>query len=137
MGKKKHAISDSRLMNLWRKAVLINWNYTDPLYPYLHNGAQWRDTSGESLQCHHYVGRRKLLTRWSYKNGVPLTVESHQFAHTGRGNEILRSLMDVEWLDAMERITAKDYFAHKGMTDDEYRVLMMAELKGIIGGYDD
>lgn len=126
--KKRKSVSDSRLMSLWRKAVLKHWNYTDPLSGH-------RDPSGESLQCHHIVGRRRFLTRFDYRNGIPLTVESHQTAHTGHGAAQVRKVIGedtCEYLDDLERTTAKDYFVANGTNEDEYRLKMKAELEEII-----
>lgn len=128
MAKKKKSVSDSRLMSLWRQAVLKHWNYTDPLSGHC-------DPSGESLQCHHLVKRRHLLLRWDYRNGVPLTVESHMRAHTmGGASELLKhvGIQTQEYLEEMERHTAKAWFAEKGITDAEFRLAKKAELEGVI-----
>jgi len=124
--KRKKSVSDSRLMKAWRLAVLAHWNYTDPI-----SGRY--DPSGESLQCHHIVGRRHLLLRWDYRNGIPLTIESHQYAHTGAGNAEVRELVDADYLDSMERYTARDYFTEHGINDNEWRLLKLEELKGVTG----
>lgn len=122
---KKKAVSDSRLMSLWRKAVLAKWNYTDPLSGHC-------DPSGESLQCHHVVKRRHFLTRWDPENGVPLTVESHQLAHTGAGAARLRELVKAEYLDAMEGTLKKDYLQEMGISEDDFRRSMRDKLLAVI-----
>jgi hypothetical protein len=81
------------------------------------------------------IGRRKLLTRYDYRNGVPLTVESHQQAHTGWGAAKIREILGpetCEYLDSMERYTAKDYFTEHGTNDNEFRLKMKAELEEVI-----
>lgn len=126
--KKKKSVSDSKLMGLWRQAVLAHWNYTDPL-----SGTY--DPTGESLQCHHLVKRRHLLLRWDYRNGVPLTVESHQRAHTlGGSNELLKhiGMQTQEYLEHMERYTAKEWFQEKGITDNEFREMKRDELQAVV-----
>ena len=116
-------------MKAWRLAVLAKWHYTDPISGH-------HDPTGETLQCHHIVGRRHLLLRWDYRNGIPLTVESHMYAHTGAGQAHIRSLVDADYLDEMERWTARDYFTDQGINDNEFRLSKHAELEEAIGGRD-
>jgi len=129
MPKKRRAVSDSRLMALWRRAVLAYWRYTDPI-----SGKY--DPTGEVLQCHHIVPRRHFLLRWDYRNGVPLTVESHQLAHTGKGRALLREVADTEYLDELEGWTKKDFLALIGATEDEFRLNKKAELEEVISKYE-
>lgn len=128
----RKSVSDSTLMKLWRQAVLIEWGYCDPLSGHC-------DPSGESLQCHHIVGRRHFLLRWDVENGVPLTVESHILAHKGEGRARLRAMVKADYLDSMERYTAKQWLHEHGMTENEFRLQKRDELQAIIreGGIDE
>lgn len=118
---KRKSVSDGYLNQLWRKAVLIEWNYTDPISGH-------RDPTGESLQCHHIVYRRHFLLRWDYKNGIPLTVESHHFAHTAEGRRQIDELVDTAYLYYMERQHKKEYLMDCGMSENEFRLSMKRDL---------
>ena len=128
MPKKKHSVSDSRLMGLWRKAVLAYWNYTDPI-----SGVC--SPSGEGLQCHHIVRRRHYVLRWDYRNGIPLTVESHSLAHTGAGGARIRGLVDCEYLDRMEGVLKKDWLDTIEMSEDTWRLDVRDTLLQVIEEY--
>jgi hypothetical protein len=119
--KRPKGCSDTTLMSLWRKAVLVHWNYTDPISGHY-------DPSGESLQCHHIVGRRHWLLRYDWKNGIPLTVESHAFAHTGEGRDLVRSLVDTAYLNIRERQRKHDYLMVHAMTEADILSDMRASL---------
>jgi hypothetical protein len=123
--KPRKAVSDSRLMQLWRQAVLMHWHYTDPL-------SWYRDPTGESLQCHHYIRRKHFLLRWDYRNGVPLTAQSHEYAHTKGGDAELKELLDTDYLHAMERWTKKQYLLEHGLSENEFRLRVKQELEQII-----
>lgn len=122
------SVSDSTLYRLWRRAVLAYWGYRDPI-----SGVY--DPSGERFQCHHYVRRRRYLLRWDHRNGIPLTPESHRFAHTGAGEARVRALLDSEYLDDMERWDKKEWLATQSMTDAEFRREKRAELQAVIDEY--
>jgi hypothetical protein len=110
--KRPHGYGDRYMLDLWRQAVLRRWNYTDPISGHV-------DPSGESLQCHHIVGRRHWLLRYDARNGIPLTVESHQYAHTGEGRERVRSLVDSRYLDMRERLRKHDYMTTHCLSERE------------------
>ena len=130
----KKSVSDSRLMALWRKAVLITWDYYDPLWPLLHPGEKYQDKTGESLQCHHFIPRKHFCTRWDVKNGIPLTAESHAYAHTRVGEIALWDLIDHEWLAERERRLKPDFLRHFKLTENEYRLMARDHLREIIKG---
>jgi len=132
----KKSVADSTLMALWRKAVLITWDYCDPLWPVLHKGEKYQDKTGESLQCHHVIPRKHFCTRWSTRNGVPLTVESHAYAHTRAGENALWQLVDWKWLAAREKMLKPDFLRHYGLTENEYRKMARDHLREIIKGAD-
>lgn len=125
MSTKTKTVSDSTLSKLWRKAVLAYWGYRDPI-------SGLCDPSGEILQCHHIVRRRRFVLRWDYRNGIPLTAESHAYAHTGAGGERVRELVNTKYLDEMEGWDKKSYFATHGITEGEFRLEKMAELRAVI-----
>ena len=121
------SVADSTLNALWRKAALAAWGYRDPLSNHC-------DPTGETLQCHHIIKRRNFVTRWDWKNGVPLTVESHQWAHTGAGHAKLWSLLDSEYLEEMEKWLKPDYLRHIGLSENEFRIQLRDRLKAVIDG---
>lgn len=125
MSTKTKTVSDSVLSKLWRKAVLAYWGYHDPLIGHY-------DPTGESLQCHHIVYRRHFLLRWDYRNGIPLTHESHRFAHTGAGRDRVRMVTDSAYLDEMEGWDKKAWFAKHGITEGEFRLDLKVQLQKII-----
>jgi hypothetical protein len=125
MSAKTKTVSDSTLSKLWRKAVLAYWGYRDPI-------SGLCDPTGGILQCHHVVYRRHFLLRWDYRNGIPLTVESHRYAHTGMGRARVRELVDYQYLDEMEQWDKKTWLATQSMTEGEFRLEKMAELKEVI-----
>jgi hypothetical protein len=123
----RKSVSDSKLNRLWRQAVLIKWRYTDPISGH-------RDPTGETLQCHHIIYRRHFVLRWDWRNGVPLTVESHQYVHTGAGAARLRELVNTEYLDIMEHYLKTDWLQLIAKTENEFRLELRDTLEEIIGG---
>jgi len=116
------APSDSTLNKLWRRAVLHKWQ-RDPIS----GCADW-----ERLQCHHFIRRKHYVTRWDWRNGIPLTAKSHAFAHTGAGGRMIAAILEsVGFLDdlfVLEFIMKKDYLQTRGMSDAEFRQAMKREL---------
>ena len=86
---KKKAVSDSTLTKLWRQAVLASWGHQDPI------SGTWGD---ENLECHHIIKRKHWVTRWDWKNGIPLTAESHRWMHEHpiAAQEKLSHFIDME-----------------------------------------
>lgn len=123
MGSKGPA--DSTLMSLWRRAVLSMWSHTDPL-------SGWCDLTGESLQCHHIIPRKHFVTRWDVLNGIPLTNESHQKAHTMAGRREIERLVNMDYLLEMERWFKKDYLLFHGISEREFRERKKEELRRVI-----
>lgn len=125
MSTKTKTVSDSTLHKLWRKAVLAWWGYRDPI-------SGLCDPTGGIFQCHHIVYRRHFLLRWDYRNGIPLTDESHRYAHTGAGRARVREMVFTDYLDEMERWDKKSWLLKEGITEGEFRLQKMAELRRII-----
>jgi hypothetical protein len=121
-------VSDSTLNKLWRQAVLAYWRYTDPV-------SHTVDTSGDSLQCHHIIPRRRYVTRWDYRNGLPLTAKSHKWMHEQpleAAEWISANVPDYEYLVKMGGRLKKEYLLSLGLTDAEFRQQIRDELKRII-----
>lgn len=118
--------SDSTLNKLWRQAVLVKWNYTDPLMGYY-------SPNGEALQCHHVVFRRHYLLRWDVNNGVPLTTESHHAVHHyPDARRMLEDLTDMKYLSAKAKVLKKDYLQENNMSDAEFRQETKSKLESVI-----
>ena len=130
MSKRKKSVSDSTLHRLWRRAVLAYWNYTDPI-----DGTY----GAENLECHHIVKRKHFVTRWDWRNGLPLSAKSHRWVHehTVAANKILPELIDTTYLEEMERYIKPDFLAAHGWTEDEFRLHVKGELLKVIEEYED
>jgi hypothetical protein len=121
MSMKKHP-ADSTLDAAWRKAVLESYNWRCGIC-----GLSWLQGS---LECHHIIKRRHKLTRWDYRNGVPLCRECHALAHTKAGEAIIaRRHPWYDELVTLESINFKDYIATVGWTENEWRQQMLEKLK--------
>lgn len=116
--------SDSRLLSLWRKAVLS----------YHGHKCFFCGTYGDAtLQCHHIVRRRRVILRFDYRNGIPLCAKCHQFAHTKEGEmEIMRKHRHYDYCVVNERLTYKQYLVENGLTDAEFRQMKKEELLEVI-----
>jgi hypothetical protein len=119
---KPRGLSDGRLQKLWRQAVISIWR-ADPL-------------SGErrenELQCHHLVFRRYFLTRHDWRNGVPLSAQSHIKVHGIMGNAPIIDLLTDEhrdYLTTLQRWTKKDYLMATGMSEEEFLRMRKHELE--------
>lgn len=123
--KRPRGTSEGRLQSLWRRAVLRVWLYD----PFTGEGDHDR------LQCHHIIFRRYWFTRHDWRNGIPLTAESHARAH-GLGGDILiySVLTDAhrEYLEAANRIRKADYLASHGMSEAEFLAHRRDELERVI-----
>jgi len=115
-------LSESRMHQLWRKAVLIK-----------HNKSCAFCGSPGPLECHHIVRRRKLLTRWDWKNGIALCPVCHREAHTMRGQ--MRIAATFPWwgyLEERENRISKEVFADLGITAGEWYYRQAEEMRDII-----
>jgi hypothetical protein len=85
---------------------------------------------GDGVECHHIVKRRRLLLRYDWRNGIPLCPDCHRELDSIKGRAwISRVVPWHDFLSDMERVTIKEYLAVMGLTDDEWRRKMLAELK--------
>lgn len=121
---KTKGISDSRLMSLWRKAVLAH----------NHHQCLLCGRSGDSnLQCHHVIARRRKYLRYDYRNGVPLCVSCHQRCHTKTGDrELSRVFRHYDYCLDNENVIIKNYLVNRGMTDTDFMLEKKKELMYVI-----
>lgn len=122
---KPRGLSDGRLQKLWRLAVIATWR-ADPL-----SG----ERQEELLQCHHLVYRRYWITRHDWRNGVPLSPESHRRVHGIEGNSVILDLLTPEhrlYLVTLQRWTKKDYLLYSGMGEDDFLQMRRRELERVI-----
>ena len=118
---KKHPV-DSTLDKAWRAAVLQAYNFRCGMC-----GLSWKQGA---LECHHIIKRRRKLTRWNWKNGVPLCKECHQKAHTKAGEMFLmRRHPHWEELVNLEQINFKDWLLAMRLSENEWRAGVLRELK--------
>jgi len=119
----KKAVSDSYLNHYWRKAVLAAWQYRC--------GLCWQNH--QSLECHHIIRRRRVLTRWDWRNSIPLCPQCHQLAHTEKGRMLVAERSPYyHTLVEMEQQDYKGYLAGRGITDNEFRAEKLVELKKVV-----
>lgn len=122
--KKKPA--DSTLNQWWRRAVLQSYHNRCGIC-----GLPWQ---AGALECHHIIKRRQKLTRWNWKNGIPLCVECHALAHTKKGELFIsRRHPYYEDLVTMEQVKYKDYLLTTGLTENEFRGKLLKDLKEKVG----
>lgn len=112
-------------MDLWRKAVRAV------------HGEQCVFCGDRPVECHHIIKRRHYLTRWDYKNGIPLCHKCHDLADTMLMRERIISFIGNEWfnyLSELELVTKKSYMLENDITDAEFKREKIKELKEIISG---
>jgi len=118
--KKKPA--DSTLDKAWRAAVLATYHYRCGMC-----GLSWHVTP---VECHHIIKRRRKLTRWNWKNGIPLCVQCHELAHTKAGERAISQRHPwYEKLVMLEQVNFKDYLQVAEITENEFRRRTLEELK--------
>jgi hypothetical protein len=121
--------SDSSLNQWWRKVVRL----------LSRNVCVICGESGGYMECHHLIpkSRSKFLI-WNWRNGVLVHGERdfkicHKKAATLEGQEIIREKIgDERWqyLKDNEMVYKKDYFVKHGITNKEFKEIMLTELKG-------
>ena len=122
--KKKPA--DSTLNHWFRKAVLQSYHSRCGIC-----GLPWQ---AGALEAHHIIKRHRKLTRWDWRNGIPLCVECHALAHTKKGELFIsRRHPYYDDLVNMEQVKYKDYLLTTGLTENEFRGKLLKELKEKVG----
>ena len=114
--------SDSTLNAAWRRAVLESYHGRCGIC-----GLSWIQGA---LECHHIIKRRRKLTRWNWKNGIPLCQQCHQLAHTKVGERIISQRHP--WYDELvilEQIDFKQYLSKMEWTENQWRRRVLEELK--------
>ena len=127
---KKKKVSDSMLSRLWSVAVKAKYKRC-PV-----TGAT------EDLQSHHIVAKgrqNRFCLRWDIRNGVPLHPDVHRRLHDGDMDvqekliEYVTERGDKDYLMRLKNMMKHEFLSvHLGMSEDEYRLKTMAELKKII-----
>ena len=112
--------SESKMQRLWSKTVLAVHN---------HRCAFCGQPGDDNLECHHIIRRRKLLTRWDWKNGIALCHNCHKIAHEMSG-QIKISMQHPYWeyLFECEYLISKDVFAKSGMTAADWYEMQAEEM---------
>lgn len=113
------------MQRAWRKAVLTAWMY-DPFTG---------EPNHNRLQCHHIILRRYWYTRHDFRNGIPLTAESHLRAHSLGGETLIYSVLTDahrEYLENAARVRKADYLTRIGMSETEFLVYRRDELERVI-----
>lgn len=129
MPKKKHSVSDNKLNTLWSKAVKAKYRRC-PI-----TGRCF------DLQAHHIIAKgrqRRFPLRWDIRNGVPLSPDAHRALHDGdlvinqRLLAYVEERGDIEHLQRIKNLLKPDFLRGLGLTEDEYRLKLKAELIKII-----
>jgi len=118
-------LSDNRLQRLWRQAVLRVWLYD----PFTGEGDH------ERLECHHVVLRRFWFTRHDWRNGIPLSRESHLKVHAYGGQRLIDRVLTPahrEYLDRAAVVRKEEYLPRVGMSDVEFLTMRKRELERVI-----
>lgn len=118
-------LSEGRLHDIWRKAVLIKGGHKCFLC------GMYGD---ENLDCHHIIRKAKKLTRWYWKNGAPLCRRCHSQLH--QQNKVKRQLENswqyMDELDELNMYTYKDYLVKEFISHNEYYNKLELDMKAII-----
>ena len=127
--KKKHKISDSKLSTLWSHAVKAKYKrcpITGQVRP---------------LESHHIVAKgrqNRFALRWDIRNGVPLHPTAHRAIHDG-DLDAQRKLIDYvthrgdkDYLMELKHKLKPDFLRDIGLTEEEYRAKIKAELEEAI-----
>ena len=92
----------------------------------------WPDCNKAAQEIHHYVHRRYKVLKWDVENGIPLCLEHHAKADRLEGREVLRDVVDIEYLRQKDFYNLKEYLATRRMSRDEFRQNELEELKSIV-----
>jgi hypothetical protein len=112
----ERGMSDSSLMALWRRAVLRHGGYRCAICG-----------GGGKLECHHATHRRYRLLRFDWRNGVPVHAgECHETAN--RMGIYAAEGEYQRYIEDRAKLTYKQYLADTGLSDNEFRAQVKAEL---------
>jgi hypothetical protein len=118
---KQKLYSIGYLDSLWRQAIKV-------LY---HGRCAYCKRPGN--EAHHIIRRSRILLRWDIKNGIYLCQEHHSWVHTRAGDRWLaKYIPEMDYLEAYEYKTLKEYLHDNGMTNAEFREDKVKELKRLI-----
>lgn len=127
-------LTHSNLNKLWRSAVLIKHDFRC-----FFCGRHIKQTD---LECHHYIHRNNLLTRYDWRNGFPACkyptewhMSCHQYAETpsGKGRIVHHLLIyNLEHHLQERTMQSKQWFVERGITKNDFLQSMYDELKAII-----
>lgn len=131
MPKKKHAVSDGYLQQLWRKACLLK------------NGNRCiicgKKDLDENLQVHHIVHRRQRILRHDVRNGVVVhTIDCHEYADSLRGRAEVAAKLGaerMEYLADRELRNVKDWLLALSFTRNDLELFEKDRLKEEIRKY--
>lgn len=123
-GKKKtKSVSDDYLIQLWRKAVKA-WH-----------GERCVFCGNTPVECHHIIKRKHYVTRWDFKNGLPLCHYCHEIADTLMMKDKIKDFIGHEWweyLCDMELYGKKEFLYQENLTDNEFRKKIKKELRDVV-----
>ena len=120
----KKRLSESRMHQLWRRAVLVKAG---------HRCAFCGQPGDCELECHHIVRRRKLLTRWDWMNGIALCRDCHRIGHTKLGEmKIMKVHPHYDYLVERENLISKDVFVDLQINDNGWYHRQAEEMRDII-----
>ena len=88
----------------------------------------------EGYHAHHIIKRSHFATRWDIRNGMPLSPREHEAAHKQplRFATAIMAWPAYDYLQDMEKILKPDFLKNQGLTENEYRLKIKAELEKII-----
>ena len=112
--------SDRYLQQWWRKAVMAV------------HGDRCRLCGAQPVECHHIIKRRYSVLRHDWRNGIPLCAACHSTADTIKGRQVIASYVDVEYLEANESWTLKDWLVAHHATRAEFLSDELEELKAVV-----
>lgn len=112
----ERGLGDTSLFILWRRAVFHRWGFACAIC-----GARY------GLEVHHIVKRRVKLLRWNLQNGLPVCRECHG-KHADLVAPTLIPEAQLAYLQGRRALTYKQYLFDRGLSENEFRAQVKAEL---------
>jgi hypothetical protein len=85
------------------------------------------------LEDHHIVRRAVLITRWDWRNGIPVCQPHHRYAETAKGRkEILAQFEFADYLSNRKNIVLRDYCQKHNITIDQFMQQMVNDALDVI-----